>query len=595
MIRLGHEFSIIIKKAKIVDGVNRAFEGSIGIKNDRILEIGSIDDESEITIDADGLYAMPGFIDPHSHGDWGLPYYPECQSAVMQGCTTIVGGQCGGSPAPINEFMRPPGVLFDDVYQKNPYLYHSPTLMSIEEINEIHNEKFCWSIEYRTMAEYFDFVVNKGISINYVPLLGHGTVRFAVMGKDYKREAETDEIESMKELIHRGLREGCRGLSAGLDYDPDVFASKDEMEECVKVLRQYDAIYSPHWRRTGRRRNIKMGSYSAEPIEGIREVINTARRTGVKTNIAHLAPGWNTSAPMTPEIGSSIGKSTLEPVDEAISEGNIVGFDVIPWQCWEPLPYLCSLHFTQWLRLLGGRGELAEWLESEEFRDKAWEEIESGKIFQRLVINPCINSHWAENLIVVEHSEKRYSGISLKEASEKMGKGPWDTLCELIILDPDSKGAHTDYRGIEAQMKEFFKHPMGAVGLDVGISDNKDIENKVPPYAIPLPDQFSGYPKFFIRYVRDSNFLSIEEAVQKCTTIPAKTFKIKDRGVLLPGAFADIVLIDLENLGIPGNPEISNEYPTGIQYVLVNGEVVVENGKHTGNRPGSVLTRQSTV
>jgi N-acyl-D-amino-acid deacylase len=592
---LGNEFDIIIKNAKIVDGINKTFEGSIGIKNDRILELGRIDSESKITIDADGIYAMPGFVDPHNHGDWGLPYYPECQSAVMQGCTTIVGGQCGGSPAPLEEYMRPPGVLYDEVYQRNPYLYHSPTLMSIDEINEIHHEKFGWNIEYRNMAEYFAFIIEKGISINYVPLLGHGTVRFAVMGKDYKREAEINEIDSMKELIHQGIREGCRGLSAGLDYDPDVFASRMEMEQCVQVLKEYDAVYSPHWRRTGRRRNIKMGSYSAEPIEGIREVIDTARSTGVKTNIAHLAPGWSTNAPMTQEIGTSIGKSTLDPIDEAISNGDIIGFDVIPWQCWEPLPYLCSLHFTQWLRLLGSRDKLAEWLKSEEFRKKAWKEIESGELFQRLVINPCINPHWSENLIIVQHSEKEYFGISLKEASEKMRKSPWDTLCELIILDPNSKGSHTDYRGIEAQMKEFFKHPLGAVGLDVGISDNNDIEKKFPPYAIPLPDQFSGYPKFFMRYVRDSDFLSIEEAVQKCATVPAKTFKIKDRGLLIPGAFADIVLMDLKKLGIPGDPEISNEYPTGIKHVLVNGIIVVENGKHTGNRPGSVLTLQDTI
>jgi N-acyl-D-amino-acid deacylase len=590
MVKLAHDFDILIKDAKIVDGVNKTFNGSIGIRDERIIEVGNIDADAEKVIEAENLYAMPGFIDPHSHGDWGLAWYPDCQIAVMQGCTTILGGQCGGSPAPINEYMRPPGILFDEVYKKEPYLYHAPTLMKIEEINELHQKKFGWSIKYRSMAEYFDLIISKGISINYVPLLGHGTVRFAVMGEDYKREADKEEIKIMKELIHQGLQQGCRGLSSGLDYDPDVFASKEEMDECVKVLQEYDGIYSPHWRRTGRRKDIKMGSYNAEPIEGIKEVINTAKRTGVKTNIAHLAPGWTTVTPMTPEIGSSIGKATLEPVNKAIKEGTIIGFDVIPWQCWEPLPYLCSLHFTQWLRLLGSREKLSEWLKSDQFRDKAWEEIESGKIFQRLVINPCINPHWAENLIIVKHKKKEYEGKSLHYVAEKTGKKPWKTLCDLIIMDPDSKGAHTDYRGIEEQMREFFKHPVGTVGLDVGISDNKDIQNKTPPYATPLPDQFSGYTKFFMRYVRDSDFLTIEEAVHKCSTIPAKTFRVKDRGVLLPGAYADIIIMDLDNLGILGKPEISTEYPTGIPYVIVNGKIVVENGSHTGERPGFVLT-----
>ena len=140
-------------------------------------------------------------------------------------------------------------------------------------------------------------------------------------------------------------------------------------------------------------------------------------------------------------------------------------------------------------------------------------------------------------------------------------------------------------------MKEFFKHPLGAVGLDVGIINNKDVERRTPPYATPLPDTFTGYPKFFMRYVRDSDFLTIEDAVRKCATIPAKTFRLTDRGTLLPGVYADIVLMDLEKLGIPGHPELSVTYPTGIPHVIVNGELVVTNGKHTGGRPGQILTR----
>ncbi len=587
------DFDVKITNVRIVDGVNKEYFGDLGISEGRILEAGVVNGDAENVIDGDGLYALPGFVDPHSHGDWGFAWYPDCESAVMQGCTTVVAGQCGGSPAPINEYIRAPGVIWDEIYEKYPYLYHGETLYSIDDVNEILEEKYGWGIEYRTMAGYFEKLRDKGISINYVPLLGHGTVRFHVMGEDYKREARKDEVAEMKELIHQGMQEGCRGLSAGLDYDPDVFASKDEMRECVSVLKEYNGIYSPHWRRTGRRRDIEMGSYNAEPIEGIIEVINTARETGVRLNIAHLAPGWHAVPPMTPEIGQAVGQSTLEPIDEALEEGIEISFDVIPWQCWEPLPYLCSLHFTQWLRLLGSREKLAEWLKVDEFRDKAWDEIKSGKLFQRLVINPCVNQHWAENLKIVKHSESKYSGKTLAEAAEIHEKDQWNTLCDLIIMDPDSMGAHTDYRGIEAQMKEFFKHRLGTVGLDVGIMDDQDVMNRNPPYATPLPDTFSGYPKFFMRYVRDSDFLTMEEAVQKTSTIPAKTFNLTDRGTLVPGSYADIVLMDLENLNHTGPPELTTTYPKGIQYVLVNGEIVVEKSKHTGSRPGSILIRET--
>ena len=577
--------------ATIVDGVNKRHIGTIGVKEKRILEAGDVSGDAEKVIDADGLYALPGFIDPHSHGDWGMEWYPDCQSAVMQGCTTVVAGQCGGSPGPLNEYVRAPSVIGDELYELHPYLYHGETLYHIDEVNAVLEAKYGKTIEYRTMAGYFDKLRTQGISINYVPLLGHGTVRFHVMGQDYKREATVSEVESMKELIHQGIMDGCRGLTAGLDYDPDVFASREEMNECVAVLKEYDAIYSPHWRRTGRRRNIKMGSYSAEPIEGIKEVIDTARKTGVRLNIAHLAPGWTAVPPITPAIGAAVGLETLQPIDEALGEGISLNFDIIPWQCWEPFPYLCSLHFTQWLRLLGSRTKLAEWLKVEEFREKAWDEIAQGKLFQRLVINPCINSHWAENFKIVTHSHTEYAGKTLAEAAKIHGRDPWNTLCDLIVLDPDSMGAHTDYRGIESQMMEFFKHRLGSVGLDVGIMDDADVMELYPPYATPLPDTFSGYPKFYMRYVRDSDFLTIEEAVQKTSVIPAKTFRVKDRGTLLPGAYADIVLMDLEKLDHTGHPELTTTYPKGIPFVLVNGEVVVDHGVHTGARPGEVLTR----
>lgn len=586
------KFDVLIKDALIVDGLKKRYNGSIGVKDGRVLETGDVKGDAKETIHAKGLIAMPGFIDPHSHGDGGFAWYPNCESSVLQGCTTIVAGQCGGSPAPLNQYMRAPSVLGDEVYEKYPYLYHSPTLLSIEQVNELMKAKYGWTIDYRTMAEYFQLVQGQGISINYVPLVGHGTCRVAVMGKDYKRVATSSEIKEMKELIHQAMQEGCHGMSSGLDYDPDVFANVDEMNECVSVLKEYDGIYVPHWRRTGRRRNVKMGSYSAEPIQGILEIIDTARKTGVRLNIAHLAPGWHTAPPMTPQIGASIGQATLKPIDEATQEGIDINFDVIPWTCWEPFPYLCSLHFTQWLRLLGSREKLAEWLKVDEFRKKAWDEIESGKLFQRLVINPCVNPHWAENFRIVEHSNQDYAGKSLEEASKIHEKDPWNTLCDLIIEDPDSKGAHTDYRGIESQMKEFFQHPLGTVGLDVGITDDQ-VGRRHPPYAIPLPDTFSGYPKFFMRYVRDSDFLTLEQAVQKCATIPAKTYRLKDRGTLAQGAYADIVLMDMEKLGIVGHPELSVIYPTGIPYVIVNGELVVKENKHQGNRPGSILLRES--
>ena len=586
------EYDILIANAKIVDGVNKAYTGSIGVKGGVVAAVGDVGGDAVRVIDASGLLAVPGFVDPHSHADGSFPWYPDCESAVMQGCTTVVAGQCGGSPGPLGEVMRPPRGLTEELFERYPYVYHRPkSLLPVEEVNGMLDEKYGWHIDWTTMADYFAHIGRKGIAVNYAPLVGHGTVRYNVMGEDYKRHSTPEELEEMKALIHAAMGEGCLGLSTGLDYDPDVFAEKSEIDGCVEVLKEYDGIYVPHWRRTGRRRNIGRGAGYAEPQEGILEVLDTARKTGVRLHIAHIAPGWHTIPPMTPDIGVAVGKATLKPIDEAVADGHEVSFDCIPWECWEPLPYLCSGHFTQFLRLLGSRERLAEWLKVDEFRKKCWDEIESGKLFQRVVINPCLNAaHWAENLYITKHTNGEYDGVLLSEAAEKMGVDPWEALCDLIVEDPDSRGSHKDYRGIEEQMQVFFRHPACSVGLDVSVSDDK-WEIKVPPYSIPLPDTYSGYPKFLIRNVREGSLLTIEEAVYKCSTLPAKVYGLEGRGVIEPGAYADIALLDWDGLRIVGKPEESRSYPEGVRYVLVNGEVVVDGGAHTGARPGKILKK----
>ncbi|GAF96933.1 unnamed protein product, partial [marine sediment metagenome] len=169
------EFDILIKNATIVDGVKKAFKGSIGIKDKRISAVGEMRGDANKVFDATGLMAMPGFVDPHSHADGGLLFYPKAESAVRQGCTTVIAGQCGESPAPLDEYIRPPRDLVDEIFKENPYLYYGSTLLSLDKVNDLMNEKYGWTINYRTMGEYFKQVKLKGTSINYMPIVGHGT------------------------------------------------------------------------------------------------------------------------------------------------------------------------------------------------------------------------------------------------------------------------------------------------------------------------------------------------------------------------------------------------------------------------------------
>lgn len=584
------ELDVLIKNAKIVDGTGKnAYRGSIGVSGETIESIGEISRDAKKVINAEGLIATPGFIDAHSHADWTLLWYPYTESYVMQGVTTFVGGQCGGSPAPLNEYISPPRILAADYLDELfPHLFYPPEVFPFDTVNSWMEEKFGWEITWRTMGDYFTVVEDKGISMNYVPLVGHGTIRYAVMGEDYERESTDEELAQMKELVHRAMEQGCVGMSAGLDYDPDVFAGKKEINECVAVLKEYDGIYSPHWRRTGRRRNIEAGAQQPDRITGIKEVIDTCRKTGVNLEIAHLFGGYDVS-PSPPEVlQRAVGEATLKVIDKAREEGHQVTFDVIPY--WEqgPMPYLCGLHFTPWLRLLGSREKLAEWLKVDEFREEVKEALAEGKWFVRVKYNPNLNPHWAENITVVKHNNLDYENRTVAEIAEDQNKNHMDMLMDLIVEDPDTKGATPDYRGDDEYVKLFYQHPASMVGVDVAVYDNKR-QQKRAPWRLPSINTYSAYPSFLNKNVKKENNFTLEEAVKKCTKRPARTYSLENRGSLKANNYADIVLFDFQELQVQGDVLEPRQYPAGIEYVMVNGNLVVENGEHTHAKSGKVV------
>ena len=198
------EYDYLIKNAKIVEGTGKKqYIGNLGVKGDKVIATGSVKGDAVKDIDAKGLTALPGFIDAHSHADWALLWYPETQSHVMQGITTFVGGQCGGSPAPLGEHIRLPWLLMDHLMEYEPFKYYpAQPWHHIDKVNEWMEEQYGWILDWKTMGEFFKQIEKTKISINYAPLLGHGTVRTKVMGLDYKRHSTQEERNQMQELIH---------------------------------------------------------------------------------------------------------------------------------------------------------------------------------------------------------------------------------------------------------------------------------------------------------------------------------------------------------------------------------------------------------
>lgn len=252
------------------------------------------------------------------------------------------------------------------------------------------------------------------------------------------------------------------------------------------------------------------------------------------------------------------------------------------------MPYLCSL-LEPWLRELGSREALGKWLRVKDYRDEVKEAILRGKWYMREAFSPVVNPRWAQNIYVVKSRSPGIEGKSIAQIAEERGKDQLDTWFDVITEDPDTRGVTGQLLPRECY-NLYYTHPAGMVGLDTSVFDDKYQANN-PPYTIPGINTFSAYPLFYIKYVRDGRLFSLEEAVKKTSTMPAKVHNLQGRGTIERGGYADIVLLDLPKLKVLSTELEPRRHPKGVEYVLVNGVTVVEKGRHTGARPGRVLKR----
>ena len=263
------EFDYLINNAIIVEGTGRKpYKGAVGIKDEKIRALGQVKGDAKKEIDGAGQTVLPGFIDAHSHFDQTMLWYPNCENGVIQGITTFVGGQCGHSMAPVAELIQVPIMLSDHLVELDPYIYYpNKRYYPLDQVNDWMKEAYGWQVDWKTMGDYFKKVESVGTSMNYAPLVGHATIRRKVMGLDSQRHSTKKEMKEMRALIEEAMIDGCLGMSAGLDYDPDVYASTEELIDSVSALKKYNGVYCPHWRKTGLRVGASVGKVPAEPIK----------------------------------------------------------------------------------------------------------------------------------------------------------------------------------------------------------------------------------------------------------------------------------------------------------------------------------------
>ncbi len=547
------EKSLLIKNGRIIDGTGTAsYQGDLLIKDDKIHEIGKdLKHEGvEAIIDAKGLVVAPGFIDIHSHLGFihaSRRHYEILKGWIYQGVTTLISGNCGMSPAPMNHHMK-----------KDLDSYWN-ALLPREGIKH----------EWNTMAEYFKYLEKIGQVYNVGMLTGHNTLRTHVMDFAMRLPNE-EEMAQMKQLLRESLQAGALGLSFGLAYIPGIFSNTEELIQLASVLKEFN----PPLPLVGHVRGMFTKFYH----EAVKEAIMIAEKNQVSLQVSHHAGGGL----------SRTRKLALKAINEAMKRGARIGHDNIP----VPARRTTVLKiFPAWL-FDGGHEKFFENLKNPTIQERAIEEILS---FQPKW-PPWENNYWLEkdfneSIILTgfkKSQNKPFNNKKLGEIAEIMKKEPIRALIQLVLEEHGEIfffSGKPDDPMAEMYIMNLFRDPNCSVGTDiVGI----DLEET------PVPGAYGGFTKILGDFVREKNLISLEEAIRKMTSLPASQMQLEKRGKLEKGFHADIVIFDPEKVKCLATFENSRQLSVGIEYVIINGITVLENGEYNSERrPGKILKNSS--
>jgi len=544
-------YDITIQNAIIVDGTGLpAFRADIAIKGDRIAAIGKLDVKAKHTINAHGRTVIPGIIDPHSHADLILPLAPKRQTELMrcklaQGVTTTVIGNCGLGCAPVAN-GEAEGIL----RAVNAWMTPEP----VE-----------W--KWRTVGEYLDRIESNGMAMNIATLAPHGPVRISAMGLA-KGSPSKPQMKKMRAMVEGAMKDGALGLSTGLIYPPGMYSDTDELKELAGVVADYGGVYTSHIR----------GS-SETLIPAVKELLEVGRETGVRVHHSHNEAVGREHWPKVDRV--------LAMEEEAEREGLRVSFDMFPYTA---ATTMMIAIYPPWA-LEGGVDRLIERLKDRKTRRRIERDIER----QKPSWPPWREGGWPHNLVgatgwdsifigyVDSRRNKRYEERSLAELSQMTGKRPFDAISDLIIEERGQVSmlifeisGERDERDL---LGKYARHRLSAF-----CTDAEDYGR-----GLPHPAAYGAFARILSKYVREDRALTLEEAVRKMTSYPARIFGLKDRGVIRPGAFADLTVFDPGRVNDRASLEKPRREAAGIEMVIINGRVAFENGQALGNLPGSVI------
>lgn len=579
----GSSYDYLIEGGMVIDGTGcPPFRADVAVQNGKIAAVGDLGGAGTAgRISAGGAVVCPGFIDVHNHADGTILSYPGAESFVMQGVTTAVAGHCGFSPAPLVDWYLMAFWEFRFWPDIEPYMFHEPLIHPLERVRRAARERIGLELDWHDFGQWMGRVEANGTSVNLAPLVGHNTLRAQVMGPDHARPATPEELGRMERLLRGSLEDGAFGVSTGVDYLPGAHAAPEELALMARVAAEYRRLHSMHWRRTGIRRADAKPAGPANRLAGILQAVELGRGSGAQTLVSHIVSGYSIYPAADDELERAAAEATLRHLDAAVADGVDVAFDVIPNVDGGVLlaSYLLT-PLVPWVREIGSPEGLSRALGMRDFRERVRAFLESGGWYN---FQPAADPEWPSRITIAAAEHQEWQGRTVAQLAAERGAHPLETLFDLIRAEPL---ARVTSRGTmpAAGVRAFLAHPRAMVGSDTFAFDST-WQAEHPPYLLPHPNTYSAMPWYLERYGPGR----LEDAIYKLTGLPAAWLGLEGRGEVRAGHAADLVVFEPANFRATGDYLEPRRYPSGLRHVLVNGQLVVEGGRHTGRRPGQVI------
>jgi N-acyl-D-amino-acid deacylase len=528
----GRMMKILIKDGLIVDGTGRpGFYSDLLINEGRVARIGQFpEEECERVISAKGQVVSPGFIDTHSHSDLEAFVDPYLEPKVRQGITTEIIGQDGVAAAPVDA-----GNI--DCFKEN-----------LARITGDY-QTVTWS--WRTVDDYCRLLEAQGIGPNLLTLVPHGNIRMEVLGLN-NRKPKPLELKQMKDVLKRDLQSGAAGLSTGLIYPPCSYADTQELVALCSVVAEYGKFLVVHQR-----------SEADAILDSMREILGVARESGVKVHFSHF------------KICGRMNWAKLDLMeallDQAREQGIAVSYDMYPYTAGSTT---LSVALPPWA-LEGGIAAAIGRLKDTKTRLSMVRDIRNGLPgWDNLIKFAGFDGIIITSVRTALNQE--CIGKTLTEIAEIRGQDPFETVFDLLLTE-ELKVGMIDYYGNEEHIIRLLQRPEVNLCTD-GL-----------PGGRPHPRLYGAFPRVLGYFVRSLKALSLEEAIYKMTGKPAAVFQLSDRGVIKEGNRADLVIFNPETVTDTGTFTEPCRFPEGISQVLINGAVVLDNGKRGKELTGKVL------